>query len=1055
MSTFQISRILRYLPNGVLSTYKHLNNNNRYFIEAQYVDKKDRNNKNVNIYEIRYGQGEYDCFKLSVNKIVLTHPDITKVLRYHSGSDIIFFHFYNNRFDVGMFYKYIQSGMCCIKTLTNYIDVKDNYFHEIFAKDVPTRFFLDLDFKDSYDNVLPKILESLRDLVNRDLEHVQSRNEYFDGGKDYKIHIIFKNIILPDIRSCKTLGYLLKDKVNDLGINPEYIDCQQYCISGSLRMLNGIKENKRKVCLSDDINPESYIIQSRHFQANELGYNFYNTEYCNEDVKSEDLMGIDLDKYKLKVVSHPVPHCYGLEHEAGEECPLCLRVHDKRDTMYLIKYKSKILLKCHRCNADFQNGLSGKKSIVLYESKAKMLEKLEEIKPVDYNKLDVKYKSYYNSKYAELPEFIDGDVLYINSPCMSGKTNLIRDFLEEYANGESIIFLTTQRLFSQNMQDRFASLGFINYLDPKFQGDEKRVICSIYSLHRLKNTYDYVIIDEYETLVLSGISNISKLGHQSNHKINFNTLIKLIQESHLCVCMDAYVSQYGINFMSCLGKDIHLHFNEYKTHINDKVIFTEHNDFIAKMAESLYGGKNVVFASGYKKQSNDVVNRVMALLKEKYDFEINELSVLQYNSDLDKSEMSDSILDIDNTWKVNLLIYSPSITAGISFEQQHFDEVFYLMNPNNGHIPALQALYRVRDIKEKTYYITYSRCKRNYFNEDYMRLKFEYLLNYDTYFTKDQEYKKLSKNQTNDVLINSMKYFGYSCSQFYELFVGQLKYNESKIQFGINEDFEEDEEFLKEHNKMLNKCTKYYDEITQHLRESYQLEPQDFIAINDDDFKKLEDKVNRTNKEHEIFLINLYIRTFKNFNKRYYNELKKDHKRYKEYHEYYTDTNKFTKLHIDTTIKDLKGEVTLLIQDRLNMRFRISVATMLLHHIYWTRTYPGEEIIYSDLDNYHKYHDYFVDKIITLDEIKQAFKHIYDYHKEKEDNKKVSFIKMFEVTYFANGRDRCKNYLWARDWKSYIPLISKILGSTYNLNVEKHKIKNKMCIKLVREMILY
>lgn len=1030
-----------------------------YYLQVNYVNKNDRLSENVKIYQFLASYQQEIPFYLSISNIMLNHENIKKVLRYQDGSTILYFNFYEY-FNVQVLNDII--GNVSVKSCDRIIKIDDNYFHEIFLDNTPTRFFLDLDFDKTLelsqvDKVIDEILDVLENkIIYKSLKYSRSYNvDIISAEKvDNKCHIIFENVVLPNIGSAKILA---RDLQHNLGQELyKYIDCQPYHVNGSLRMVGGIKENKRKI-LTDNNNV--MLIQDAYAEVNYNEYNSIDISY--EPCYNEDNINahcyIDLTKYKCKIIAQSIPGCFTLEQEVGEECPLCHRVHDKRDSLYLVKVKSNIYLKCHRCNNDPD---LVKKSIMMGSSKVKMIQQFENIKPVSYNDLNPKYFTKYSNRDAQLPEYIDGDVLYLNSPCMSSKTKLIYEFLEQYAEGNSILFITTQRLFTQNLSDRFQALDFVSYLSDDFEGDEERVICSLYSLHRIQRQYDYVILDEYETIILSGVSNISKLGQQVHHKINFETFISLIKEAHMCICMDAYASKYGIDFMNILGKEVHLHFNEYKTHSQDTIVFMENDEFIIQMAESLYANKNIVFASGYKKKANIMINKVMGLLQKRYDVDISEIKLMQYNSDMDKVVMSESIKNINEEWSnVQLLTYTPSITAGISYELEHYDQVFYYMNAANGHIPGLQALYRVRNVSEKKYFITFNPYQYKEINIETVKNRFEYLLNYDVKITNNKEYKKLSKTYKNEILYNSMKYYNYSTKMFYQLFVGQLKYNESKIKYGRDDDDDEDKQFLNENKKNMNKYLKYYDEVTRHIQTIYNPVPEDFNPLSDDDFKKLKNKVNRSLREHEVFLINLYKRIFPKFINRYYYDIKKDHGRFKHYYEYQTGLTEFSKLKLDNKIRKIEQQntqdITILMGDKLRMRFKLLVATMLLKHIYCARNPNLKSYKFCDdeLGGYRLFHMYFEDKIITLTEVRNAFKFMCEHHTNNGDTK---FIKMFENCYYSSGQDKNKNYLWAREWKSYKPLMAKIFGPTYNFDFEIIKERKKeSVIKFCRYMTLF
>ena len=76
-------------------------------------------------------------------------------------------------------------------------------------------------------------------------------------------------------------------------------------------------------------------------------------------------------------------------------------------------------------------------------------------------------------------------------------------------------------------------------------------------------------------------------------------------------------------------------------------------------------------------------------------------------------DASDALSDVHTLWKTaDLLAYSPSVTAGVSFELDHFDVLYgnfvkSMFTP--GVEISLQQLFRVRSLREGTMTIWYSR----------------------------------------------------------------------------------------------------------------------------------------------------------------------------------------------------------------------------------------------------------------------------------------------------------------------------------------------------------
>ena len=114
-------------------------------------------------------------------------------------------------------------------------------------------------------------------------------------------------------------------------------------------------------------------------------------------------------------------------------------------------------------------------------------------------------------------------------------------------------------------------------------------------------------------------------------------------------------------------------------------------DACKKTLELLTRGKRVVVCSSTKTFTIAMHSFIAARRPE--------TRILLYNS-----STKEDISDVNTYWKTcDLLIYSPSITAGVSFEQEHFDSLVAFL-VNSQFTPSvdmvLQQLFRVRNLTD-------------------------------------------------------------------------------------------------------------------------------------------------------------------------------------------------------------------------------------------------------------------------------------------------------------------------------------------------------------------
>lgn len=123
--------------------------------------------------------------------------------------------------------------------------------------------------------------------------------------------------------------------------------------------------------------------------------------------------------------------------------------------------------------------------------------------------------------------------------------------------------------------------------------------------------------------------------------------------------------------------------------------------------------KKVVVSSSTKAFTEKVDATIKKVFKE-------EKKILVYNSATDKNTIHQHATNPNEVWnQYDVLIYSPSITSGISFEVLHFDEIVCFL-VNSFHTPtvdlSLQQMFRVRQLTQGNMHI---------FVNDTMRVKEE------------------------------------------------------------------------------------------------------------------------------------------------------------------------------------------------------------------------------------------------------------------------------------------------------------------------------------------
>lgn len=331
---------------------------------------------------------------------------------------------------------------------------------------------------------------------------------------------------------------------------------------------------------------------------------------------------------------------------------------------------------------------------------------------------------------SEMRPYDDGRVVCIRGNMGSAKTKVLNtSFIPaRFSDGKTTgIFITYSRALARKYAAQLEAIGFVNYLDHTSDYDlpQGRLIVCLDSLIKVTTkSFDYVFIDEALSVMLHFNSNlmVKRVGHVSNR---FQDL--LVNARHLFF-LDACVD-------NALVYNVVRHITDHCGIMNAQWV---HNTYVmpsnrrATVIRNLRGGDAMILAAIDKviallKQGLNVVAcssvvKFTELLIAKVAEQLPDVKAYVYNSDRAAPEQPPEVL-----WPtLHLLTYSPSISAGLSFETKHFDQlVAYLVNSE--HTPtvdiSLQQLFRVRELRhgQMTIYLqdkAYDRAKCPYLEAD-------------------------------------------------------------------------------------------------------------------------------------------------------------------------------------------------------------------------------------------------------------------------------------------------------------------------------------------------
>jgi len=318
--------------------------------------------------------------------------------------------------------------------------------------------------------------------------------------------------------------------------------------------------------------------------------------------------------------------------------------------------------------------------------------------------------------------------LNIKSPYDTGKTQFIKEIIRTY-NQRRILWVSYRKTLTHDITGNFEKeFNFKSYLNGEFYAN--RLIIQIESLKKIDNNmgdempkYDLIIIDEVES-ILNQFN--SKETFKGNQRDTYNYLDAVLKNSIMnggkIITLDGDTSERTYTFIETYGKPLNIvntiNFNTKKIKIvNDRTVFN--NALFLALLE-------------HKKIIMPVMSEKEAVF---YETEIKQrhpnLKVMKYTGktgDDDKAELK----QITKIWaKLDVIIYTPTIEAGVSFDVERFDIIFGIIADGVASQRSyFQMMARVRKIKDNNIYLlNMNNCKINNCNlwkyEDYKQALIE------------------------------------------------------------------------------------------------------------------------------------------------------------------------------------------------------------------------------------------------------------------------------------------------------------------------------------------
>jgi len=357
-----------------------------------------------------------------------------------------------------------------------------------------------------------------------------------------------------------------------------------------------------------------------------------------------------------------------------------------------------------QCNIEYYN--------TVFESKKKQQEEKENEK-LGLVKIDKKYLTEKDEDEKliidkELIKYFDDLLTHnkyksinIKSPYGSSKTQLIHKVIEQY-NPKKILWLSFRKTLSDDIMKNFKDLNFVDYRFGRLDSD--RLIIQLESLLKLEEFEDeeedettgeiYKIIHKYDLIMMDEIESLlnqfnSEATFSGKARRTFEYLEQLLKKTDNIISLDGDLGQRSYHFLNHFDKCLNI---ENLNKRNDKTLFfTENqNEYDNEIFKLLDENKKIAIAS----MTVDKCNHYFELLKQKYP--TKKIGIYTGRDNSNRKDLK----NVNEEWKKkDVIIYSPTITAGVSFDvEEHFYKIFSVISVGSCcQRDFLQMLARIRN----------------------------------------------------------------------------------------------------------------------------------------------------------------------------------------------------------------------------------------------------------------------------------------------------------------------------------------------------------------------
>jgi hypothetical protein len=306
-------------------------------------------------------------------------------------------------------------------------------------------------------------------------------------------------------------------------------------------------------------------------------------------------------------------------------------------------------------------------------------------------------KNIYHSETMQEYEIVP--TLFVRAQMKVGKTKMLHSYISNNYNSESLIrFISFRQTFGNHIHNLFNDFELYNNIKGSIVDSHKKVIIQTESLHRLEvgSVIDLLVLDEVESIFTQLSSGLHK-----NFNSSIAVFIWMLKTAKRVICIDANLSNRTYNLITKFRKtELFYHCNTWQSSKDDTFYITDDKSvWINNLIKMLQDNKKIVIATSSIMEAKTCE----LLIRDNFP----NIIVKMYSSEMKHSEKQLCFNNVHKYWsELDVLIYTPTCSAGVSYELERFDVLFgYFYNTSCDVETCRQMMNRVRNIKTKSYYV--------------------------------------------------------------------------------------------------------------------------------------------------------------------------------------------------------------------------------------------------------------------------------------------------------------------------------------------------------------